>query len=176
MAVRLLTCWRALAGGVLCVAGMGLVWAGCRFGGAGTSPPQDSAPDWPVSGDSMIQEQLENRQQLLNWAISTRLAITAEVGAGRMNLFEGASAFREIDRVKERSGELVIRRDFLGKTEEEQLCRRVIGFVSGGLSDSPEQARVVGRLENELAEHLRRHDGAVQLPEFRRPTGVPWLE
>jgi hypothetical protein len=167
--------WRALGGSLLGVAGVSLVWAGCWFCGAGTLPPQGSDPEWPVSGDPGIEEQLKARRQLIDWALSTRLAITAEVGAGRMTLFEGASAFREIDRVKDRFGEL-IRRDWPGKTEEEQLCRRVITFVSEGLYDSPEQAKVVGRLENELEEHLRRHDGAVQLPEFRRLTGVPWFE
>jgi hypothetical protein len=167
--------WRALGGGVLCVAGVSLMWAGCRSGAGGTLPPHGTAPEWPLSADPTIQEQLEARQQQLNWAISTRLAVTGEVGAGRLTLFEGASAFREIDRVKDRLGELV-RRDLPGKTEGEQLCRRVISFVSDALSGSPERAQVVGRLENELEEHLRRHAGAVQLPEFRRPTEVPWLE
>jgi hypothetical protein len=58
------------------------------------------------------------------------------------------------------------------RSEEERLCRQVIGYVSSYEGELPDAAAAAARLELELQEELRRH-GAIQLPD---PAGLPSAE
>jgi hypothetical protein len=78
-------------------------------------------------------QRLEGKQQVI-----------ADLIAGRLDLLEAAARFGRLEKGS--------------PGEDEQLCRRVIGWVDLALSDRPERAEALTeRLERELAAHLGRH-------------------
>jgi hypothetical protein len=165
---------RVVGPGLLAVLAIGLIWASSRMSpdGHGRLPPNLSETE-PVEPSRSAQQEA-TRWKVLEWSIPIRWAIAEEVISGRLTLFEGAAGFRAVDQIKERYLPEV--KSLLpGKTAEERLCRRVIAFVAARLEGSGEQEPVVDRLEDELGERLRR-EGAVRLPEFRRPKNVPWFD
>jgi hypothetical protein len=159
---------RLVGAGVLAVLAAGLIWAGCR-----KSADCASEPEAVAAFLSAQQAPDDANFEVLRWSIATREGIADEVIAGRLTLLEAAAGFRAVDQVKERSFRLV-ESAMPGKTAEEQLCRRVLAFVAGRLERSGQRDPIVGRLEDELQEHLRH--GALTLPEFRRPQNIPWFD
>jgi hypothetical protein len=164
--------FQAAALGALAVC---LLWVSCRLDPGGPSPaPKSSVLEPDVDQETRRAEQLEARRKVLQWSISTRLTITDELITRHLTLAEAAAGFHAVDGVKYTYTRPVTQ-DFPGRTEEERLCRRVIGFVRERLHERPGQQAAVARLEEDL-QASRGQDGTVQLPEFRRPEDIPWFE
>jgi hypothetical protein len=95
--------------------------------------------------------------------IFAKRQLARETAAGRRSLVEAAALFRELNRLppalQPAEGPFLT-----GRTEEERLCRQVIGYVANLEHDRSEAAAdaAVARLEAELQEELERH-GAVRL-------------
>jgi hypothetical protein len=164
---------RVLGAGVLSVLAATLVWAGCRSSSEARSHGPQSHLSLAADEDSLPAESCEAQLQLLRWCEETRRALVAELVAGRLTLLETAAGFRAVDEVKGKSVP-VVSFAFLGRTEEERLCRRVILFTED-LRPWPDREAFLARLEAELTELLG-HDRPLQLPEFRRPPHIPWVE
>jgi hypothetical protein len=94
---------------------------------------------------------------------AARRRLIRDLAAGRLSVPEAAQRFWEI-----RVAPTFFLRDHLqkeqGDSDEERLCRHVIGWIPEVLEDRPEEAeRAVALREAELAKHLARH-GRVILP------------
>jgi hypothetical protein len=155
--------WRNLGAGVLALVALGLVRAGYR---AVPGEPELVRED-PGAGPDATEElrrteRLVWLREVILWAINRRAALVSDLVAGRLTLFEAAAGFRAVQQTKERYVKPVPL-SFLGKTDEERLCRQVLACVEQRLRDEPDQAAVVARLQQELEEHLGR-DGTVHLP------------
>jgi hypothetical protein len=157
----------------LAVLAASLAWAGCRLGPIGSTRgqhggmPAPAESGWP---DESPAEQL----RVLGWCEATRRALVAEVLAGRLTLAEAAAGFRAVDEVKG-SSVPVVGGDFLGRTEAERLCQRVLLFAEYQARQRPDREAVLARLQGEL-DGLLGQDGGPRLPEFRRPAHIPWFE
>jgi hypothetical protein len=170
--------WRILSAAGLGLLVIGLTWVSSRVGfGDQEAVPESDKPRSDLNDELQRAAKLDRERKVVGWAIATRSAIVSDLVAGRLNLFEAAAGFSEVDKVKERHhvNPDPLPQYFPAKTREEQLCRQVITGVEWRLWNQPEQGVVVARLEKELQEHLERY-GTVQLPEFRRPEKMPWLE
>jgi hypothetical protein len=168
-------CYRNWQAGVLGVLAVGLVWVACRPASEDNPAVRKGGVLEPEFGEELRRaEQLQALQKVVWWGYVTKLRLTDELLARRLTLFEAAAGFRAVDRVRSRQARPVPS-FFPGKTDEERLCRRVIASADERLHDRPDREAVVARLELELQEHLRRY-GAVQLPEFRPPEGIPWFK
>jgi hypothetical protein len=168
-------CCRNWQAGVLGVLAVGLVWVACRPASEDNPAVTKGGGLGLDFGDELRRaEQLQVRQKIVSWSYVTKRSVTDELIARRLTLFEAAAVFHAVDRVRYPQGRPVPIY-FPGKTEEERLCRQVIASVDERLHNRPDREAVVARLEQELQEHLRRY-GAVQLPEFRPPEGIPWFK
>jgi len=96
---------------------------------------------------------------------AAREEIVARLLAGELTLFEAAARFRDLNAATPEIAHN-IRLRFPGLSAEHAVCRQVITFVEEEMRRcAPEKVRVVrARLEDELADHLRRH-GRVCLPD-----------
>jgi hypothetical protein len=168
------TLWRSLGAGVLALAALGLVRAGCR-----AVPEEqelvredpDAGPD--ATAEARRAERLSRLRQVIFWACDQRAALATDLVAGRLTLVEAAAGFRAVQQIKEQYARAVPLY-FLGKTEEERLCRQVLAYAVEQRRDEPDQAAVVERLRQELQERLDR-DGAVPLPAPPRLDPPPLL-
>jgi hypothetical protein len=89
--------------------------------------------------------------------------VTRELAEGNLSLFEAARRFRGLQPTPPDMWRDAVA-DVRGDSEGERLCRWVIGYAEGVLTDSgADPAPVVARLNAELAAHLARH-GTVNLP------------
>jgi hypothetical protein len=93
--------------------------------------------------------------------------LAADVAAGRLTLLEAAAGFRELNSrwppFDWRLWRQFIHGRFSGVSDEEGLCRQVIGCAKSTLWQQPEKAeQVARRLEAELDQHLRH--GTLRLP------------
>jgi hypothetical protein len=165
---------RILGAAVLSVLATALVWAGCRASSEAHLRGAQSGLPLPTDEDTSRDESCAARLQVLRWCEETRRALVAELAAGRRTLLQTAAGFRAVDDVKGRFVP-VVSFAFLGRTEEEQLCRRVILFARDLRRQQPDPEGLVARLEAELAELMGR-DRPLELPEFRRPPHIPWYE
>jgi hypothetical protein len=155
--------WRILGVGVVGLAVVGLVWASCRA----VPGEQAAVHEAPTSGPEVLEEtrraeRLEVYKKVVFWATDKHSAITSDLIAGRLTLFEAAAGFRAVRQVREKYVQPASV-SFPGMTEDEQLCRQVIVSVEARLQGNPAQAAVVARLNKELQEHLDRY-GTVRLP------------
>jgi hypothetical protein len=89
--------------------------------------------------------------------------VAAELAAGRLTLVEAAARIRHLKDGPDNFWTF-IRANERGNSDEERLCRHVIGWTEATLFNRPaEAARITARLEAELKNHLRRN-GKVILP------------
>ena len=144
------TTWQIALIGLLAVAiAVGAVWR--LTGREGLSaPPPASVEIFGPDLDSV--ERLEVKHRL-----------TGEVIAGRLSLFQAATAFRDADARGGRPPTLYLLDVFPGHpSEEEAYCRSVIAWVG---SEAPRDRAddLTGRLQAELDARLR--DGRLQLPD-----------
>lgn len=103
---------------------------------------------------------------LVKERLDAKLETTIAVIEGRVSLLSAAARFGQLNRQHPPS----MRHLHLftsGNSENEKLCRQVIGWVSNQLPfrrTESEAERVVDRLEKQLQAHLEKH-GRVILPE-----------
>jgi hypothetical protein len=159
--------WRSVGVGVVLVAALALVRPGCRP----VPRPQAVVPDHPGNGPALMEEMrrselLARRGKVVSWELAQREALTADLLAGRRDLFGTAAGFRAVRQVGAAYRKPVAL-PFPGATEEERLCRQVIVYAEAVLRDEPGRPAVVARLERQLQEHLER-DGTVRLPPSPR--------
>jgi hypothetical protein len=109
-------------------------------------------------------QQLDDQLKLSMQRHEAKESIIAEVIAGRLTLLEAAAQFRDLD-ARWPSAKHWLEQRFPSMSFELALCRRIIEQVRDELRlRAPDQVKcVVSRLEEELAEHLRRH-GKICLP------------
>jgi hypothetical protein len=157
--------WRLAAVGVLGLVALGVARLGWRpaVPDQPAAWPVGPAPDLDLMEEMQRSERLDRYHKFVTWAMKQRQALTADLVAGRLDLFETAAGFRALQQIKDKHVKPVAV-VFSGRTEEEQLCRQVILFVEQHLLNEPNQAAVVARLEKQLQEHLER-SGTVRLPE-----------
>jgi hypothetical protein len=99
--------------------------------------------------DTTMQESLQR--------LAEQRQVAQEVLAGRLTLLQAAARFRTIRAEDSPHHRALALRHYPGASEEEWLCRLVIGFVAAELQGQPEQERACRqRLEAELRQHLRR--------------------
>lgn len=88
--------------------------------------------------------------------------ITKDLVAGHLTLLEATARFRKLEG-ETREYICHPRGIYRGDTDEERLCRQVINWAAQEASDSVRD-ELVRKLEGELREHLRDHNGRVELP------------
>jgi hypothetical protein len=144
-----------------------LAWPGCfdTLGVNVTRIPDDA---------NRLQRENQRGDQLeAAWAESSRRAekrrhVILQLAAGKLSVPEAARQFWDA-RV---AADEVLRDQLVwerGDTEEERLCRHVIGWIRAELDDRPEEAeRAIAKREAELAKHLAKH-GRVILPGQHLP-------
>jgi hypothetical protein len=153
---------RQLRSGCLClsaaVALVGLAVFAARF-----VPGLDALLPAP---DGYLREQQRNVQLRDDMAdidrvVADKHALTAEVIASRLSLVEAARRFRDLDAAAPQFNREAFCRTWPGRTDEERYCREVMGFVRTTLTDEPGRRQLVmGRLETELGDYLRRTEPA----------------
>jgi hypothetical protein len=136
-----------------------------RPSGGGQSREEDDVPH--VMGE-MAQEQLhslqlDGRREAGLARLTTKRQIGADLATGKLSLLEAAARLRDMNRSGPPSILRARQRHFPGLSEEELSCREAIGWVENWLAEDPSRDRsLIGRLEAELSEHLRR--GKLVLP------------
>jgi hypothetical protein len=87
-----------------------------------------------------------------------------EAAAGRLSLVEGAARLRELYREEPEAVWVNVCRRFPDASDDERYCRLLIDRVESHMlvADRARAPFVVGRLEAELREHIRR--GTLRLP------------
>jgi hypothetical protein len=101
------------------------------------------------------QQQLKRRLEGINTALQIKRELARELIAGRITLAQTGHRFCELAGRPEEEFLELIRREFPAETDEETLCRHVIGWVCNQLEDDPVQQEAVRRrLEAELERHL----------------------
>ncbi len=120
-----------------------------------------------IARDTQRRAELEEENQGVLRRVDEKQAVSREVLAGRLTLVEAAARFRTVNTAYPESMSY-LRNLCSGGSDEERLCRQVIGWVEGEGSggDRAETHRVVARLEAELQELLRSEAG-IRLPEPR---------
>ncbi|MFL5342970.1 MAG: hypothetical protein ACJ8F7_22795 [Gemmataceae bacterium] len=114
-----------------------------------------------------IEEIKEQKQELQAESNEVRRHITIkerlvlELAAGRMDLLEVASFFRNLNADHEEYMN-VFRLRYAGHSDEECICLNVIDYASSTLSGRPEAKAVIKRLQSEFEQMCRR--GTLQLP------------
>jgi hypothetical protein len=130
--------------------------------------------DWPASaqperpGDRNLMDErdrareLDKRRQYVLWRNQQQAKVVQDLAAGRCTLLEAAARFRALfrgDEVVDRA----LRDTYPAPTDEERLCRWVIGYTATDQEDKPGGPALVERLEKEIREHLER--GTLKIPE-----------
>jgi hypothetical protein len=163
--------WHALAG--LCVGQVGAALA-VVFGvylavvhGLSLSPWDLGQLSAELAREHQREEELLARLQRVDVRLAGEIAVADDVRAGRLGLLEAAARFRDLQAADPSFDWDRFREQAPGATDEERLCRSVIGYVANSPDADPGQAGLVRRLEAELATHLG--DGTLRLREPRRP-------
>jgi hypothetical protein len=128
------------------------------------------------SAEMAAARRRDKELEVIHRHVDARLAgkfrVMADVQAGRLGLLEAAARFRDLNDADPTFDWDLYRAQLPGATDAERHCRNVIEFVDDPTDVHPGQDEVVGRLQAELAEHLR--DGTLALREPRQPfTGWP---
>jgi hypothetical protein len=115
--------------------------------------------------------ELEARLRALTRCKEGKVAAARDLIRGRLKLLAAAARFRDLQQSVPGYPWEGFRRAYPGDSEEERLCRAVIGYVGDAVRDEPgADPNLVRRLEAELQGHLRR--GPLRLSATRDP-GVP---
>jgi hypothetical protein len=111
------------------------------------------------------ETEILNNEEIVRRRLRAKHEITCELLEGRLSLFEAAARFGKLE---EQTSEYIgySRDPHPGETVEERLCRQVIMWANQEAAVRPygEPQLRVGRLQEELQEHIRQHS-AVRLPE-----------
>jgi hypothetical protein len=107
--------------------------------------------------------ELDERGRHIHMRAEGRQRVVTEVIAGRTTLLDAAASIQELNRLD--TGGPKFGATSRGNSEGERLCRQVIRWVDGALSEQSPEDRdpVVRRLEQDLSD-LMRADGTVHLP------------
>jgi hypothetical protein len=132
---------------------------------AGLKPyPQNlSEADEDLRRELKRADVLEAERQKVAAHLTAKIQVATDLAAGRLTLVEATVRVRDL---KDKPGYFwrSIRQYEAGSSEEERLCRHVIGWTEAMLCNQPARAaRVNARLKKELEEQLARH-GKVTLP------------
>ncbi len=157
--------WRGLCVGGVCLAVVGLTWAGAHCG-------LELAPrEWDlgrlerqIEGEARRGQRLEADRVVLLNSVETKRQIADNLTAGRLTLWEAAARFKALYATRpEHLGPYLDQ--YPGGSDDERLCRQVIGFAEARLEESAARKAFVARLEAELQQRLER-DGAIVLPNL----------
>jgi hypothetical protein len=112
------------------------------------------------------QQELEDEVKRVQQRCDAKIAVVADVIAGRLTLFEAAARFRGLNASNPQAEYWLTTYAYPDQPYELALCRSVIDRVAVKLRSqaSGEPDDTVARLEAELAEHLNRH-GRICLPD-----------
>jgi hypothetical protein len=137
----------------------GSVWL---YRGGASPSPQDRPGGQDLMDEKERGSRLEQRRQVLLDRHREQAHVIQDLAAGRCTLLAAAGRFRALFR-----GDALIdhalRDTYPAATEEERLCRWVIGYTRTDRGDDPGTPALVGRLEREMKEHVER--GTLHLPE-----------
>ena len=119
------------------------------------------------NGAVMRGQELEDQTRRARERNDAKDAVVIDVITGRLNLFEAAARFRNINDSNPQAEHWLTSFPYHGQPYELALCRSVIRRVELELESRGTGAEetFVARLQAELAEHLRRH-GRVYLPNW----------
>jgi hypothetical protein len=109
---------------------------------------------------------IEHRREVSAQRLVAKCRVAERLLAGELTLFEAAAWFRFLnDNPPECRHEIAPA--WRGNSEEERLCRMVIGWIKEwrAPSGSSERAAIVEQLEKQLEEHIAQH-GQVVLPQL----------
>jgi hypothetical protein len=111
------------------------------------------------------RREMKHQIEIANRRIEARQRVIEEVIAGRETLLGAAASLRAIDATPP-DFEQKYPKSFPGNSDGERLCREVITRVVNVLKvqASDQAGPFAARLEAELQEHLRTHNGVVVLP------------
>ena len=129
----------------------------------GLSPSRPYSPADQLTVDEKERgAKLEERRQYLLNRHRGQAQVIQDVAAGRCTLLAAAGRFRTLYR-----GDKLIERAlhdvYPAATEEERLCRWVIGYTQTDREDEPGTPELIARLEKEMREHVER--GTLHIPE-----------
>ena len=142
-----------------------LVLALCLLAALTVVRPTADPTESPVAGSEELSP------STMSARLFAKMLVAADAAAGRLSLVEAAALFRELHRLP--PGPLPIQsvlenrcwsKHLPDRTEDEQLCLWVIGYIFGQPDDGlpSGSAAAVQRLEAEFAEELSR--GNIRLP------------
>jgi hypothetical protein len=140
---------------LLTAAALGLALAGVSV--ARPSWPADLGVDFwnvPALNARLKQHQqvavaLEYQDEQVMRRIAVKEVIVHDLIAGRISLVEAAAQFRALNAGR-RDYLSVIRATFPGRTDDERICRNVIGFVEAAVEQDEDGRYTVHRLNEEL--------------------------
>jgi hypothetical protein len=152
--------------------GLGLCTIVLAVGGRVIAPCmlREMGMDWWNLKEQMRQhleeqeraDSLSQRDVVLLKRIDAKTSVVKKVIDGQLSLREAAASFRKLNSCP--NGDVDDYRVlFPGTSEEECLCRQVIAWVSCELRSRHADKAMIGRLEAELADHLKH--GTMNLPE-----------
>jgi hypothetical protein len=130
---------------------------------------QAGCPTPPVIGRLLLRDALDRRAAVLTELDAARgrqrgaQELATAVAQDRLTLYEGAARLRELYRGAPDCLWQGVERRFPGASEEERLCRLLLGEIRSVEGPEREQAQAAApRLEAELEDRLRR--GTLSLP------------
>jgi hypothetical protein len=118
-----------------------------------------------ISESQIRQAELVIEAQRVGDRMQRKQDAVAGLLAGRLSLLEVAARFRNANEPYPESM-TAMRNIIPGRTDEERLCRQVIGWAGAAAlnHNAPSEAeKLIARLEAELEEHIAKH-GRVVLP------------
>jgi hypothetical protein len=112
------------------------------------------------------KEQLDRMSEIVKERMDAKRRVIGELLEDRLNLMEAARWFKELNERPEDCQDRY-RVFYPAPSAGESLCRQVLTFVRAELKSLPrsQAESLMSKLEGELCDHLRRHDGIVVLPE-----------
>ena len=135
--------------------------------------PSDPAAVGPLGGaDPLAQrgQELDDRIRRALRRFAARRRLAGEVIDGRLTLPEAAAGFRDVSEADPAFDWERFRLVHPGASDDERLCRQVIGYVWVQVQNRPDaDPALPGRLEAELEDLLRRGD--LRLPPWADADG-----
>src|SRR5690349_9198789 len=152
---------------LLTVGALGLVVAGVSL--AHPSWPSDLGLDfWNVPSlkarlnrDLDLAAHLDAQDSHILQRIAVKEEIVNDLVGGRISLLDAAAQFRALNAGRRDYLE-VIRLTYPGRTDDERMCRNVIGFVESAVASDEDGRYVIYRLNQELNHLLA--SGELKLP------------
>src|SRR5262249_39287585 len=121
----------------------------------------------PAAPDSQTSEDLCRE---VTRRVSEKDRLAGEVIGGRVSLVEGAARYRDLDEHPPAFCWREFREVYPGASDDERHCRAVIAHVRAELPNRPgADPALVGRLETELHDLLRRGDLRLPRPDTPPP-------